>query len=226
MAQLQPEDVAFSERNFRVGLNRTFLQALAAKHTEKARKIFVQLLQIPVSSGEAIATDPEFPTPIGYYETTLEWLQQQGLAETHYHPVFPDSELPLRSPHTPDVEVHPSFRFGGSVPLPASFVATIPGGRYAIEDMEKVAAIAPDNKILGMCRHFPPFLVPDTPMPMSDIIRYWIGRRCHLLSILMARWRFWRGCRTQSIFTGCWMCCRDGSCCDGQGLILPRWIIF
>jgi hypothetical protein len=110
-----------------------------------------------------VSSEFGYPAPSGYVDATLDWLTQQRLAESHYAPVYPTSELFLRSPLTPDQDIHPSFRFGNQMPLPASFVATIPGGRYGINDTKYVAAITADNLILGDVSPFSPILSPGHP---------------------------------------------------------------
>ncbi|MEO1145641.1 MAG: glycosyltransferase 61 family protein [Cyanobacteria bacterium J06638_22] len=165
--------------------NHALLKTLAAAEEDPAREAFVALLRArgaerwaqalhpsnspssAVSKSAANPAEPEsmgsVPPPTGYVETTQGWLEQQGLAATHFRPLYPATTLPLSPPVTANTEIHPSFRFGQEVPLPASFVATIPGGRYVIEESQQVAAIAPDNTILGDVSPFSPILSPRHP---------------------------------------------------------------
>jgi len=101
------------------------------------------------------------PGPIGFYETTEAWANKTPGAS--YQLLHPASVLPLRPPQSLDADIHPSFRFGSKIPLPGSFVATIPNGRYWIEETAQVAAIAPDNQILGDVSPFSPILSPGHP---------------------------------------------------------------
>jgi tetratricopeptide (TPR) repeat protein len=126
-------------------------------------QVFQQRQSEQVSGSTSASSESGDPVPNGYVETTLDWLAHQGLAESHYARVYPASEFTLRSPLTPDLEIHPSFRFGSRITLPASFVSTIPGGRYAIDDTRYVAAITPDNQILGDVSPFSPILSPGHP---------------------------------------------------------------
>ncbi|MBE9099598.1 glycosyltransferase 61 family protein [Vacuolonema iberomarrocanum] len=161
--------------------NQTFLEHLKMGEESHTREAFAALLQargaehwaralhptiLPASStSKSAETTPEksVSPPSGYVETTQDWLEQQGLTATHFRSLYPATILPLHPPLTPGTDVHPSFRFGNEVPLPASFVATIPGGRYVIEESRQVAAIAPDNTLLGDVSPFSPILSPGHP---------------------------------------------------------------
>jgi len=162
--------------------NQAFLQRLEIGDTKGTKAAFAALLQARGNAGWAIALHPETlssirpappspttpspnttPPPSGYVERTQDWLERQSLASTHFRAVYPATTFPLRPPITSEAEIHPSFRFGSEVPLPASFVATIPSGRYVIEESRQVAAIAPDNTLLGDVSPFSPILSPGHP---------------------------------------------------------------
>jgi len=116
------------------------------------------------SNGSSSTPQPsdvaEVPGPIGFYETTEAWAKTTTAT---YQPIYPASEMPLQPPHSLEAALHPSFRFGSGVPLPGSFVATVPNGRYWIEETSQVAAIAPNNRILGDVSPFSPILSPGHP---------------------------------------------------------------
>lgn len=161
--------------------NQMFLQALVLGEESRTREAFAALLQArgaeswahalyPVSASTPVASASAEPpntatglAPSSYVETTQEWLEKQGLIATHFRPLHPATSFPLRPPITTDEEIPLSFRFGSEVLLPASFVAMIPNGRYGIEESRQVAAIAPDNVLLGDVSPFSPILSPGHP---------------------------------------------------------------
>lgn len=170
-------------------LNVFFLQALATGDTADATLALNQLLQrmgwnagitpalmgySPSATGQPSPQAESSPQqresgtaidqiagPSGFYETTAEWAQSHP--EAHYQALRPPSVMPLHPPHPEAAEIHPSFRFGSQVPLPGAFVAMVPEGRYWIEENHQVAAIAPDNRILGDVSPFSPILSPGHP---------------------------------------------------------------
>ena len=102
---------------------------------------------------------PTVPTPRGFYRSALNWAIVNSKDSSNYLQIYPENTLELRPPLTPDAAPHFSFRFGNRINLPATFVATIPKGRYWLDEQQTTSAvIASDNKILGdISPQFPVF---------------------------------------------------------------------
>lgn len=138
-------------------------QAIQTGDAATAFSILAQRNQRPVTGAIAPPDTAHIPAPTGFYETSQEWAKAHVSPGADYIPVFPPSILPLTPPQTPEPRLHPSFCFGEGVPLPGAFVVRVPQGRYWIEDTRQVAAIAPENRILGDLSPFSPILSPGHP---------------------------------------------------------------
>lgn len=102
-------------------------------------------------------------TPQDFYEFTNDWAKSH-IDTTNYINIYPENTIDLKPPHTPDRDIHFSFRFTGKIQLPASFVAIIPNGRYWCNKTEAITAtITDDNKILADISPEFPILSPGHP---------------------------------------------------------------
>jgi tetratricopeptide (TPR) repeat protein len=98
--------------------------------------------------------------PSGFYESTWDWgTNFKSDSGNRLIPIYSPSPVYLKPPNTRESSIHFSFRFGSQIQLPASFVATIEGGRYWSNDRNaSTAIITPDGKILGdLSPEFPIF---------------------------------------------------------------------
>ena len=131
---------------------------------EEIDSILNQKHQLKTQTNQNI---PQIKSPTGFYESTWEWAVTHNLQTTHYINIYPENFLQLKPPITPDNSVHFSFRFGNQIKLPATFVATIPEGRFWIDETNfKTAIIALENqesKILGDISPQFPILSPGSP---------------------------------------------------------------
>lgn len=101
--------------------------------------------------------------PEGFYETTRDWAISQGRSDC-YRTIVDNNIIELKPPQTLDRSIHFSFRFGRSIPLPDSFVATIPQGCYWLNSGQtRSATISSDNRLLGDLSPESPILEPGHP---------------------------------------------------------------
>lgn len=101
--------------------------------------------------------------PEGFYETTRDWAISQGRSDC-YQTIFANNVIKLKPPQTLDRSIHFSFRFGRSIQLPDSFVATISQGRYWLNSGQtRSATISSDNRLLGDLSPESPILEPGHP---------------------------------------------------------------
>ena len=151
--------------------NQTLLHAIQAQDEATVISILAPRLgQQRSDPGVPSVAGSTIPAPVGYYETTLDWVKgvqsgdgKSGDGAIAYTPIYPPTLLSLTPPRSLQTTLHPSFCFGTAVPLPGSFVVQLPNGRYWIEETRQVAAIAPDNRILGDLSPFSPILSPGHP---------------------------------------------------------------
>ncbi len=81
------------------------------------------------------------------------------------HPVHPPQAVTLTPPLTLDAELHPSFRFAEQMPLPGSFVTTLPHGRVWIDpDQSSTAILTAENQLVAD-------LSPQFPIFSPDIVK-------------------------------------------------------
>lgn len=101
--------------------------------------------------------------PRGFYETTREWADAQASSDC-YIALDPPSLMELKQPKTIDRDVHFSFRFGQAMPLPGTFVATIPEGKFWLNSNQTSNAIwTTDQQLLGDLSPEFPLLSPGYP---------------------------------------------------------------
>ncbi|NJL22966.1 MAG: DUF563 domain-containing protein [Leptolyngbyaceae cyanobacterium SM1_3_5] len=111
-------------------------RALENLQTASAATIEVEAIDLPVAP------------PIGFHESSA----------TFSDAIEPAALVKLQPPKSIDSSIHFSFRFGESIELPRTFVATIPNGRFWIsEDETSCACIAEDDRFL-------PELSPEFPI--------------------------------------------------------------
>ena len=89
----------------------------------------------------ALPTHP----PTGIYDTTVAWSSALG---GDYQPLDVGSILTLTPPQTTTAEIHFSFRFPREMPLPNTFVVTIPQGTFWINPQQSSTAILTSDRHL------------------------------------------------------------------------------
>lgn len=105
-----------------------------------------QTVSVPNLQTEAIEL-PVAP-PIGFHPSSASFSAA----------IEPASIVNLKPPKSIDSSIHFSFRFGESIELPGTFVATVPNGRFWInQDETSCACIAADDRFL-------PELSPEFPI--------------------------------------------------------------
>ncbi len=78
------------------------------------------------------------------------------------HSVHSSQSILLTPPLTLDAELHPSFRFAEQMPLPGSFVTTLPHGRVWIDpDQSSTAILTAENQLVADLSPQFPILSPD-----------------------------------------------------------------
>jgi len=98
-----------------------------------------------------------------FYETTWDWIEADGIAD-RYIALDQPSLIELNLPKTIDREVHFSFRFGQAMPLPGTFVVSIPDGKYWLNANQTSSAIwTADGQLLGDLSPEFPLLSPGHP---------------------------------------------------------------
>ena len=164
-ASLQALGDRFIALGWQAGAKRCY-QALAKKKNPPNVEGFLPTNHTPemTPSSATDASEPAdlLPVPINVCEKTEDWVAAHP-DQARYTPVFPASVIPLTPPESCDEVLHPSFRFGTGVPLPGAFVLELTHGRYWGETPRAVAAIAPDNTLLGDLSAFSPILSPGHP---------------------------------------------------------------
>lgn len=99
----------------------------------------------------------------GYYETTKAWAEGEVNCECYVELDAP-SVIALKAPQTIDPSVHFSFRFGQEMPLPGTFVATIPDGQFWLNAQQTSSAVwTADRQLLGDLSPEFPLLSPGHP---------------------------------------------------------------
>jgi tetratricopeptide (TPR) repeat protein len=88
------------------------------------------------------------PPPNGFYATTKDWAVASNLDHNNYTDIHPRHLVKIAPPKTLDTEVHPVLTQWSNFESPATFVATLPEGRYCQFDGRKTAYITQDNQIL------------------------------------------------------------------------------
>jgi tetratricopeptide (TPR) repeat protein/capsular polysaccharide biosynthesis protein len=102
--------------------------------------------------------------PTAFYESTHAWAIAHSMATTHYVQLDVRNTIALTPPKTLDQTTHFSFRFGQAIELPGNFVATIPKGRFWLnQEQTSSAVIAGDNKFLADLSPDYPILSPGHP---------------------------------------------------------------
>ncbi|PSB67800.1 hypothetical protein C7B61_04270 [filamentous cyanobacterium CCP1] len=108
-------------------------------------------------------------SPTGFYETTETWATQTSQPYIALDPpsqiqlTLPKGIHPLREPLRQH-EAHVSYRFGREIPLPGTFVATIPNGQFWLNAEQTSSAIlTAEDQLLGDLSPEFPLLSPGHP---------------------------------------------------------------
>ncbi len=126
--------------------------------TKPLRRVFFSSLQrLPVSS-QVIGP------PKGFYESTWDWVVQQGsgepeLQETTYIKIYPNHQICRSQPKTLEQDIHWKFKQEYRRESPAAFVAIVPNGRVW---GDSGTVITPDDKVLADVSEEHGRKVPDT----------------------------------------------------------------
>lgn len=122
-----------------------------------------QIQQIAQQTHQTDTVLVEASPPIGYYETTEDWIKAEAIPN-YYSPLDPPELVSLTPPKTIDREVHFSFRFGRAIQLPGAFVVTLPQGQFWLNSSETASAILTNhNQLLGDLSPEFPLLSPGHP---------------------------------------------------------------
>lgn len=115
---------------------------------ERLDRALANLQTTPAANSSPEAIDLPVAAPIGFHDSSTSFSES----------IEPTSVVKLKPPKSIDSSIHFSFRFGESIELPGTFVATIPNGRFWISQAEtSCACIASDNRFL-------PELSPEFPI--------------------------------------------------------------
>ncbi|HEY9601657.1 MAG TPA: tetratricopeptide repeat protein, partial [Allocoleopsis sp.] len=102
--------------------------------------------------------------PNSFYKSSLDWAIASHLEKSNYLSIYSSNFINLKPPKSLDSEIHFSFRFGGRIKLPASFVVVVPEGRYWLSKSQDMSAvITSDNQLLGDVSPDFPVLSPGHP---------------------------------------------------------------
>lgn len=86
--------------------------------------------------------------PKGVYKTTKEWAAKSGSPQVNYIDLHPAHQVKIPLPKTIDGDVHPHLKAWSNFKSPATFVATLPQGRYCQLHGINTAYITGDNYLL------------------------------------------------------------------------------
>ncbi len=107
-------------------------------------------------------------TPIGWHETTAEWIHQASPDTTTYIPIHPPQTVILTPPKRIELDSNPaphfSFRFGREITIPGTFLVTLANGRFWLDpDQSSSAIFTENNEILADLSPEFPILSPGHP---------------------------------------------------------------
>jgi len=86
--------------------------------------------------------------PQGYYVSSKEWATDSKWNATSYNDIHPSHKVKINVPKIIDTDVNPVLKNWSQFESPATFVATVPEGRYCQLDGRKTAYISPENQVL------------------------------------------------------------------------------
>jgi len=106
--------------------------------------------------------------PIGWHETTEEWIHQTSLNANDYIPIHPPQTVILTPPKQIETNSnsapHFSFRFGRKITIPKTFLVTLANGRFWLDpDQSSSAIFTKNNQILADLSPEFPILSPGHP---------------------------------------------------------------
>jgi capsular polysaccharide biosynthesis protein/tetratricopeptide (TPR) repeat protein len=110
----------------------------------------------------------------GAYATTAAWVTASKAISSpadradaelpHLLPLHAPTVLHLTPPHSLEADLHFSFRLGGEINLPGTFLVTLPNGRFWLSDrQDSTAILTADHQLLGDLSHEFPLLSPNHP---------------------------------------------------------------
>jgi tetratricopeptide (TPR) repeat protein len=99
-----------------------------------------------------------------YYETALNWVEENKLINTSYFDFDLNNILTLKPPKIIDKNIHPSFYFPSIIELPKTFLVNIPNGKFYLrEDEASSGIITEKNLLIGNLSPESPALSPNHP---------------------------------------------------------------
>lgn len=103
-------------------------------------------------------------SPENYYETALNFVENNTLIKINYEEFNLDNILSLKPPKTIDINIHPSFYFPLKIELPKTFLINMNNGRFYVrEDEASSAVITSENWLIGNISPESPALSPNHP---------------------------------------------------------------
>lgn len=159
--ELEPESASsvFDRLLERVQFNRATQEQFQERVAEPDRHLKPSLQKW---QGDRLETPVAIPQ--GFYENTFDWMGSSGLNPLNYITLFDDNLIYLKPPKTVETSLHYSFHFRKEIPLPDSFVAVIPQGRFWLNATQtRSAIVTPDNLLLGDLSPESPILEPGHP---------------------------------------------------------------
>ncbi len=155
VAQLQAAGCPVPDR---LRQNAADLQDLCTAATSVWQRWVTPVVPQPVNAASSDAIAP----PTSYHLETRTWAQAESAAP--YFPLDAASEITLNPPKTCDRALHFSFRLAPQIPLPETFVVTVPQGRcWLSADQAASGIITAANELLGDLSPEFPLLTPGHP---------------------------------------------------------------
>jgi capsular polysaccharide biosynthesis protein/tetratricopeptide (TPR) repeat protein len=118
-------------------------------------------------------------SPQGSYATTAAWVaasvavpspaisppaDRSEAEQPQLLPLQAPTSLQLTPPQSLNADLHFSFRLGGEIELPGTFVVTLPNGRFWLSSrQDSTAILTADHQLLGDLSHEFPLLSPNHP---------------------------------------------------------------
>lgn len=124
------------------------------------RRLAIELTQGAIASPQTTSSTTPISTP-----SPKTWLESTSHLERL---IYPPTQVHLVPPKSLDPDIHYSFRFGDTMPLPGSFVTTLEKGRCWFDAIQSAMAIlTSDNQLIPNLSPQFPILSPSNPVDIS-----------------------------------------------------------
>ncbi|MBF2079113.1 MAG: DUF563 domain-containing protein [Synechococcales cyanobacterium T60_A2020_003] len=125
------------------------------------RRLAMDLRQGAIASPQATSSTTPISTP-----SPKTWLESTSHLERL---IYPSTQVHLVPPKSLDPDIHYSFRFGDTMPLPGSFVTTVDNGRCWFDTSQSAMAIlTSDHHLIPNLSPQFPILSPGHPVDISQ----------------------------------------------------------